>query len=81
MAEYTAEDIYSTKRAEIQTKIRALAESMLGEKMFAVPNAGESRAPARLSLGAPQISIDNGKRRRHCFKRLPFGRYAEARGD
>ena len=30
MAEYTAEDIYSTKRAEIQTKIRALAENHAG---------------------------------------------------
>jgi regulator of protease activity HflC (stomatin/prohibitin superfamily) len=39
MAEYTAEDIYSTKRAEIQTKIRALVESMLGEKMM---TGGES---------------------------------------
>jgi regulator of protease activity HflC (stomatin/prohibitin superfamily) len=39
MAEYTAEDIYSTKRAEIQIKIRALAESMLGEKMM---TGGES---------------------------------------
>jgi regulator of protease activity HflC (stomatin/prohibitin superfamily) len=33
IAEYTAEDVYSTKRAEIQVKIRERAEAMLGEKM------------------------------------------------
>jgi regulator of protease activity HflC (stomatin/prohibitin superfamily) len=33
MAGYTAEDIYSTKRAEIQGKIRERAEAMLGEKL------------------------------------------------
>src|SRR6516162_261168 len=34
MAEYTAEDVYSTKRTEIQDKIRKLAESRLGERMI-----------------------------------------------
>jgi hypothetical protein len=34
ISEYTAEDVYSTKRAEVQDKIRKLAESMLGEKMM-----------------------------------------------
>ena len=34
IAEYTAEDIYSTKRAEIQDRIRKQAETMLGEKMM-----------------------------------------------
>ena len=48
---------------------------------FAIPSAGESRAPRTSEPWRSQVSIDNGKRRRHCFKRLPFGRYAEARGD
>ena len=39
IAEYTAEDVYSTKRAEIQDKIRERAEAMLGEKMM---DGGES---------------------------------------
>jgi regulator of protease activity HflC (stomatin/prohibitin superfamily) len=39
IAEYTAEDVYSTKRAEIQDKIRQRAESALGEKMM---EGGES---------------------------------------
>src|SRR6266446_512239 len=34
IAEYTAEDVYSTKRPEIQVKIRERAEAMLGEKML-----------------------------------------------
>src|SRR3974377_2084778 len=33
IAEYSAEEVYSTKRAEIQDKIRQRAEAMLGEKM------------------------------------------------
>ena len=32
IAEYTAEDVYSTKRAEIQDKIRKRAESILGRE-------------------------------------------------
>jgi prohibitin 2 len=36
IAEYTAEDVYSTKRAEIQEKIRERAVSALGEKMMVV---------------------------------------------
>jgi len=60
MAEYTAEDIYSTKREEIQTKIRALAEAMLGEKMMV---GGESEdetdnAPYRVPLYAMLNLID-----------------------
>src|SRR4051794_35459725 len=39
IAEYTAEDVYSTKRAEVQDKIRHRAESTLGEKMM---KGGES---------------------------------------
>ena len=60
MAEYTAEDIYSTKRAEIQTKIRALAEAMLGEHMMV---GGESEdetdnAPYRIPLYAMLNLVD-----------------------
>jgi regulator of protease activity HflC (stomatin/prohibitin superfamily) len=33
-AEYTAEEIYSTKRQEIQKKIRTHTEAMLGQSMF-----------------------------------------------
>ena len=60
MAEYTAEDIYSTKRAEIQTKIRALAEAMLGENMMV---GGESEdetdnAPYRIPLYAMLNLVD-----------------------
>ncbi len=42
IADYTAEEIYSTKRAEIQDKIRKHAESMLGDKMV---TGGESEEP------------------------------------
>ena len=34
IAEYTAEDVYSTKRSDIQDKLLARAEAMLGEKMM-----------------------------------------------
>jgi regulator of protease activity HflC (stomatin/prohibitin superfamily) len=34
MAQYTAEQVYSTARQEIQDKIRSLAEDRLGEKMM-----------------------------------------------
>ena len=60
IAEYTAEDVYSTKRAEIQDKIRKRAESMLGEKMV---QGGESEeeegnAPYRIPLYAMLNLID-----------------------
>jgi regulator of protease activity HflC (stomatin/prohibitin superfamily) len=60
IAEYTAEDVYSTKRAEIQDKIRQRAESMLGEKMM---QGGESEeeegnAPYRIPLYAMLNLID-----------------------
>jgi regulator of protease activity HflC (stomatin/prohibitin superfamily) len=53
IAEYTAEDVYSTKRAEIQEKIRERAETMLGEKMV-VGGAGEDEdnAPYQIPLYA-----------------------------
>jgi len=60
IAEYTAEDVYSTKRAEIQDKIRKRAEAMLGEKMM---EGGESQeveenAPYRIPLYAMLNLID-----------------------
>jgi regulator of protease activity HflC (stomatin/prohibitin superfamily) len=53
IAEYTAEDVYSTKRAEIQVKIRERAETMLGEKMV-VGGVGEDEdtAPYQIPLYA-----------------------------
>jgi regulator of protease activity HflC (stomatin/prohibitin superfamily) len=60
IADYTAEDVYSTKRAEIQDKIRKQAETMLGEKMM---EGGESQeveenAPYRIPLYAMLNLID-----------------------
>jgi regulator of protease activity HflC (stomatin/prohibitin superfamily) len=59
IAEYTAEDVYSTKRAEIQDKIRKRAEAMLGEKM-AEGGEGEEEesAPYRIPLYAMLNLID-----------------------
>jgi regulator of protease activity HflC (stomatin/prohibitin superfamily) len=60
MSEYTAEDIYSTKRTEIQDKIRQRAESMLGEKMLegGIGEEGEENAPYRVPLYAMLNLID-----------------------
>jgi len=58
MAEYTAEDIYSTKRVEIQEKIRERAESMLGEKMMSGGESEEEYAPYRIPLYAMLNLID-----------------------
>jgi regulator of protease activity HflC (stomatin/prohibitin superfamily) len=59
IADYTAEDVYSTKRAEIQDKIRKQAETMLGEKMM---EGGESEeqenAPYKIPLYAMLNLID-----------------------
>ena len=56
IAEYTAEDVYSTKREEIQTKIRERAETMLGEKMMVGSEGGDSEdldnAPYQIPLYA-----------------------------
>ena len=56
IAEYTAEDVYSTKRAEVQTKIRERTETMLGEKMMVGSEGGDSEdldnAPYRIPLYA-----------------------------
>ena len=61
IAGYTAEDVYSTKRAEIQDKIRQLAESMLGEKMMVGGESEEpeeENAPYRIPLYAMLNLID-----------------------
>jgi regulator of protease activity HflC (stomatin/prohibitin superfamily) len=56
---YTAEDVYSTKRAEVQDKIRKLAESMLGEKMMeGGVGEDEENAPYRIPLYAMLNLID-----------------------
>ena len=60
IAEYTAEDVYSTKRTEVQDKIRQRAEAMMGEKMM---SGGESEdqeenAPYRIPLYALLNLID-----------------------
>src|ERR1700737_2023415 len=57
IAEYTAEDVYSTKREEIQDKIRRRAEAMLGEKMMEHGET-EDYAPYRIPLYAMLNLID-----------------------
>ena len=53
ITEYTAEDVYSSKRAEIQDKIRQRAEAMLGEKMVEGGQGEEEEsAPYRIPLNA-----------------------------
>jgi regulator of protease activity HflC (stomatin/prohibitin superfamily) len=58
MAEYTAEDIYSTKRAEIQDKIRRRAEAAMGEKMLEGGENDLESAPYRIPLYAILNLID-----------------------
>jgi regulator of protease activity HflC (stomatin/prohibitin superfamily) len=59
ISEYTAEDVYSTKRAEVQDKIRKLAESSLGEKMMeGGASEDEENAPYRIPLYAMLNLID-----------------------
>ena len=55
MAQYTAEQVYSTARQEIQDKIRSLAEDRLSEKMME-REGGE--APYRVSLRDTVIIYD-----------------------
>ena len=47
IAQYTAEQVYSTARQEIQDKIRGLVESRLGEKMM--EHEGEERIVPHLA--------------------------------
>jgi hypothetical protein len=60
IAEYTAEDVYSTKRTEVQEKIRQRAEAMMGEKMMTggVSEDQEENAPYRIPLYAMLNLID-----------------------
>jgi regulator of protease activity HflC (stomatin/prohibitin superfamily) len=59
IAEYTAEEVYSTKRMEIQDKIRKRAEAMLGEKMMeGGASEEEESAPYRVPLYAMLNLID-----------------------
>ena len=55
MAQYTAEQVYSTARQEIQNKIRGLAEERLSEKMMAREGEEESY---RISLKDTIILYD-----------------------
>jgi prohibitin 2 len=57
IADYTAEEVYSTKRQEIQAKIRGRAEAMLGEKMMEHQES-EDYAPYRIPLYAMLNLID-----------------------
>ena len=54
IAQYTAEQVYSTARQEIQEKIRSLAEDRLSEKMM----EREGDAPYRVSLRDTVILYD-----------------------
>jgi regulator of protease activity HflC (stomatin/prohibitin superfamily) len=58
IAEYTAEDVYSTKRSEIQGKIRQRAEAMLGEKMMEGGVEEEENVPYKIPLYAMLNLID-----------------------
>jgi regulator of protease activity HflC (stomatin/prohibitin superfamily) len=60
-ADYTAEEIYSTKRSEIQEQIRKHAEAMLGEKMMEGgerEEPEEENAPYKIPLYAMLNLID-----------------------
>ena len=56
-AEYTAEEIYSTKRQEIQKKIRTHTEAMLGQSMMQRTEAGERIRRALPDIAATRCSI------------------------
>jgi regulator of protease activity HflC (stomatin/prohibitin superfamily) len=59
IAEYTAEDVYSTKRTEIQEKIRRRAESTLGERVLeGEGEEEEGNAPYRIPLYAMLNLVD-----------------------
>src|SRR4029079_8980400 len=49
IAEYTADEVYSTKRQEIQQNIRRLVDAMLGERMMEHPE-GEDYSQYRVPL-------------------------------
>jgi len=58
IAQYSAEEVYSTKRAEIQAKIRERAEAMLGEKMMVGGEVEEEYSPYRVPLYSMLNLID-----------------------
>src|SRR5262249_21683897 len=57
IAEYTAEEVYSTKRREIQQNIRKRVDTMLGERMVEHPE-GEDYAQYRVPLNDMVNLID-----------------------
>src|SRR5215467_2645390 len=57
IADYTAEEVYSTKRQEIQDRIRGHTEAMLGGKMIE-RGEDEDNAPYRVPLNAMLNLID-----------------------
>ena len=57
IADYLAEEVYSTKRQEIQDKIRSRAETMLGEQMMDRQET-EDYAPYRIPLYAMLNLVD-----------------------
>jgi prohibitin 2 len=57
IAEYTAEDVYSTKRQEIQSSIRRRVDAMLGERMMEHPE-GEDYSQYRVPLNDMLNLID-----------------------
>jgi prohibitin 2 len=57
IAEYTAEDVYSTKRQEIQNNIRKRVDAMLGERMMEHPE-GEDYTQYRVPLNDMLNLID-----------------------
>jgi prohibitin 2 len=57
IAEYTAEEVYSTKRLEIQSSIRKRVDAMLGESMMEHPE-GEDYARYRIPLNDMLNLID-----------------------
>jgi regulator of protease activity HflC (stomatin/prohibitin superfamily) len=57
IADYTAEEVYSTKRQEIQERIRGHAEAMMGGKMME-RGESEDNAPYRIPLNAMVNLID-----------------------
>jgi regulator of protease activity HflC (stomatin/prohibitin superfamily) len=57
IADYLAEEVYSTKRQEIQDKIRSRAEAMLGEKMMERQES-DDYAPYRIPLYAMLNLVD-----------------------
>ena len=70
IAEYTAEEVYSTKRQEIQKRIRTHTEAMLGQSMVQRTGGGE-----RVRRALPGVA------RRHAQPLRHAGAGARAAGD